>query len=79
VSCAIGNYQIAKWTRANKDKTLMDKVTASDIVYSIIEFESKKEVWEEEILIKASDKTDEEKQSLFGSGNHCTMRDMENG
>ncbi len=57
----------------------MDKVTASDIVYSIIEFESKKEVWEEEILIKASDKTDEEKQSLFGSGNHCTMRDMENG
>ncbi len=36
VSRAIGNYQIAKWTWANKDKTLMDKVTASDIAYSII-------------------------------------------
>ncbi len=63
VSRAIGNYQIAKWTRANKDKTLMDKVTASDIAYSIIVYENTKEVWEEEILIKASDKTDEEKRN----------------
>ena len=63
VSRAIGNYQIAKWTRANKDKTLMDKVTASDIAYSIIVYENMKEVWEEEILIKASDKTDEEKRN----------------
>ncbi len=49
VSGAIGNYQITKWTRANKDKTLMDNVTASDIAYSIIVYENTKEVWEEEI------------------------------
>ena len=36
VSHATDNYQIAKWTWANKGKTLMDKVTASDIAYSII-------------------------------------------
>ncbi len=47
VSRAIGNYQIAKWTRANKDKTFMDKVTASDIAYSVIVYENTKEVWEE--------------------------------
>ncbi len=51
--------KFAKWTWANKDKTLMDKVTASDIAYSIIVYENTKEVWEEEILIKASDKMDE--------------------
>ncbi len=57
----------------------MDKVTASDIVYIIIVYENTKEVFDEEILIKVSDKTDEEKKTLFGSRNQSIMRDVENG
>ena len=41
------NYQIAKWTRTNKHKLILDKVIASDIAYSIIVYENTKEVWEE--------------------------------
>ncbi len=44
---ASGNYQIAKWTRTNKHKLILDKVIASDIAYSIIVYENTKEVWEE--------------------------------
>jgi len=63
VTHAIGNHQLGKWLRANTTKTLLDKVTASDIAYTILVYENTKEVWEEEIEIKASDKTDEEKRS----------------
>ena len=34
----------------------------SDIAYTILVYENSKEVWEEEIMIKAHDKTDEEKK-----------------
>jgi len=41
---------------------LLDKISASDIAYTILVYENSKEVWEEEIIIKAQDKMDEEKK-----------------
>ena len=35
---------------------------ASDIAYTILVYDNSKEVWEEEIMIKAQDKTDDEKK-----------------
>ncbi len=38
-------------------------MTASDIAYTILVYESTKEVWEEDLQIKASYKTDQEKRN----------------
>ena len=65
VSRAIGNHQMAKFCRVNRDKTLLEKMTSSDIAYTILVYKNTKEVWEEEISIRASDKTDEEKRNTI--------------
>lgn len=65
VSRAIGNHQLAKWCCENKDKTLLDKLTSSDIAYTILVYENTREVWEEELAIKASEMTDEEKKNTI--------------
>ena len=44
--------------------TLLDKILASDIFYTILVYENSKELWEEEIMIKAQDKMDEEKKKV---------------
>jgi hypothetical protein len=38
-------------------------VTASDIAYTILVYENTKEVWEEDLQIKASYKTDKERHN----------------
>ncbi len=38
-------------------------MTASDIAYTILVYENTKEVWEEDLQIKASYKTDEERRN----------------
>jgi hypothetical protein len=38
-------------------------VTASDIAYTILVYENTKELWEEDLQIKASYKTDEERHN----------------
>jgi hypothetical protein len=48
--------------KSHQTKTLLDKILVLDIAYTILVYENSKEVWEEEILIKAQDKTDEEKK-----------------
>jgi hypothetical protein len=40
-------------------------VTASDIAYTILIFENTKEVWEEDLQIKARYKTDEERRNAM--------------
>jgi hypothetical protein len=45
----------------NRSKTFLDKVTASDIACTILVYENTKEVWEEEVQIKANYKNDEER------------------
>jgi hypothetical protein len=49
----------------NRSKTFLDKVTASDIAYTILVYENTKEVWEEEVQIKASYKNDEERRNAM--------------
>jgi hypothetical protein len=40
-------------------------VTASDLAYSILVYENTKEVWEEDLQIKASFRTDEESHNAM--------------
>ncbi len=61
VSHAVGNHYFLQWSKSNRSKTFLDKVTASDIAYTILVYVNTKEVWEEEVQIKASYKNDEER------------------
>lgn len=60
VKHAVGGHYINKFIKTNRNKTLLDKVTASDIAYTILVCENSKEVWDEEIKIKTECKTKEE-------------------
>ena len=40
----------------------MDKVTASDIAYTILVYENSNQVWEEELQIRANSTTDDERR-----------------
>ncbi len=51
VKLAVGGHFIAKWMKMNHNKTLLDKLTLSDIAYTILICENSKEVWDEEIHI----------------------------
>ncbi len=48
-------------SKLNRSKTFLDKVTASDIAYTVLVYENTKEVWEEDLQIKASSRTDEKR------------------
>ena len=52
VSCAERNHYFLQWSKSNRTKTFMDKVTVSDIAYMILVYENSKEVWEEQLLNK---------------------------
>ncbi len=65
VSHAVGNHYFLQWSNLNRSKTFLDKVTASDIAYTILVYENTKEVWEEDLQIKASYKTDEERHNAM--------------
>jgi hypothetical protein len=47
----------------HQTKTLLDKISASDIAYTFLVYENSREVWEEELLIKTRAKTDEERKN----------------
>jgi hypothetical protein len=49
----MGNYTFARWKKLYQTKTLLDEISASDIVYTILVDENNKEVWEEDLLINA--------------------------
>jgi hypothetical protein len=40
VSHAVGNHYFLQWSKLNRSKTFLDKVTASDIAYTILVFEN---------------------------------------
>ncbi len=61
ISHAVGNHYFLQWSKSNRSNTFLDKVTASDIAYTILVYENTKEVWEEDLQIKARDKTDKER------------------
>ncbi len=62
VSRAVGNNTYARWKKLHQTKTLLDKISALDIAYIILVYENSKDVWEEELIIKARAKSEEEKK-----------------
>jgi hypothetical protein len=65
VSHAVGNHYFLQWIKSNRSKMFLDKVTVSDIAYTILDYENTKEVWEEDLQIKASSRTDEERRNAM--------------
>jgi hypothetical protein len=62
VSRAVGNHYFMQWSKSNRTKTFLDKVTASDIAYTILVYENSNEVWKEELKIRATSTTDDERR-----------------
>ncbi len=65
VSHAVGNHYFLQWSTSNGSKSFLDKVTASDIAYTILVYKNTKEVWEEDLQIKKSIKNDEERHNAM--------------
>ncbi len=63
VSPAVGNNTYARWKKLHQTKTLLDKISALDIAYTILVYENSKEVWEEELIIKARAKSNDERKN----------------
>ena len=59
-----GARAMAKYYKNNCRKTLLDRLTPSDIAYSILIYESAYEVWTKEILKHETCTTIEEKKSF---------------
>ena len=62
VSHAVGNHHFMQWRKSNRTKTLLDKVTASDIAYTILVYENSNEVWKEELQIRATSITNDDRR-----------------
>ncbi len=60
---AVGNHHFMQWSKSNRTETFLDKVTASDIAYTILVYENSKEVWNEELQIRATSRTDDERRT----------------
>jgi hypothetical protein len=73
VSHAVGNHYFLQWSKLNRSKTFLDKVTASDIAYTILVYEHTKGAWEEDLQIKASSRTDEERHNSMHHKNPSIM------
>ena len=53
-----------KFYKDNRNKTLFDKITALDIAYSVLVYESSVEVWKEEIQRSRACKTAKERKEF---------------
>jgi hypothetical protein len=69
----VANHYFLQWSKLNRSKTFGDKVTASDIANTILFYENTKEVWEEDLKIKASYKTDKERHNAMHHKNQSIM------
>jgi hypothetical protein len=59
----MGNHTYARWKKSHHTKTLLYKILASNIAYTILVYENSDEVWEEKLLIKAHAKMDKERKN----------------
>jgi hypothetical protein len=64
VTQVVGNNTYARWKKSHQTKTLLKKILAPDIAYTILVYENSKEVWEEELIIKARAKMDEQRKNV---------------
>jgi hypothetical protein len=67
VSHAVGNHNFLQWSES------IGAMTASDIAYTILVYENIKEVWEKDLQIKASSRTDEEMHNAMNHKNTSMM------
>jgi len=64
-----------QWSKSNRTKTFLDKVSASDIAYTILVYENSKEVWKEELQIRANSRTDDERRTATREKNPGIMKE----
>ncbi len=62
VSHVVGNHYFMQWSKSNRTKTFLDKVTTSDIAYTVLVYENSNEVWKEELKIRAISTMDDERR-----------------
>ena len=77
VSRAIASHLFLQWSKSNHTKTFLDRVTASNIAYTILVYENCKEVWEEEWHIKKSISDDIQRKQAACHKNPSIMKDRE--
>ncbi len=75
-SHGVGNHYL-QWCKLNRSKTFLDKVTSSDITYTILVYENTKKVLEGEVQIKARYKKDEERLNAMHLKNPSIMQEGE--
>jgi hypothetical protein len=73
----MGTHFVSQWSKSNCTKTILDKITASDIAYMILVYENSKEVWEEELEIRGSTMPDYEKCTAICHKNLNIMKEGE--
>ena len=61
----MGTHFLSQWKKLNRTKTILDKITASDIAYTILVYENTKEVWDEEIEIRENTTNDDERRKAI--------------
>jgi hypothetical protein len=64
-----------QWSNSNRTKTFLDKVTASDIAYTILVYENSNKVWKEELQIRANSRTDDERRMAMREKKPGTMKE----
>jgi hypothetical protein len=52
-----------QWSKSNRTKTFLNKVTVSDIADTILVYENSNKVWNEELQIRAISRTDDERRT----------------
>ena len=63
VSKLVGRRELDSYFKSNRDKTLLDRVTPSDIAYAVLLFENGADVWDEYLKIKQTCFTPLEKKN----------------
>jgi hypothetical protein len=58
---AVGNHNFSEWMKLNGFKTLLDRITPSDIAYAIILYKNSVNVLREELENQALSNTKEER------------------
>ena len=72
---------MARWYKNNKGMTLLDKLTVSDITFSMLMYENAYDVWMKEVLKATASSTEKRvalnKSTTFNAelGLHCIMMD----
>ena len=65
ISRTMGTHFLSQWRKLNRTKTILDKITASDIAYTILVYENSKEVWDKEIEIRENTTNDDERRKAI--------------